>query len=651
MTDLLRRLKTYLDAPTTIQLAQAVPLGVLAGASAATIAAIIGMPAFATSCLGIIFGGLAVNFTSSLIDKIVHAGSEREQVKLIEQGLKDGDKDVQTLVAGALTHAGPEVSAALPPADRDELIIAFEAAMRRAGGPLVGIAGRYAAALRDPSADWGVLQRDVREDAATLTQEIRGVDLVEDAMQEARDVDGRVKQLIEAKTVRGVSQVASGVRGTKPTPPTPTRPCPDCGMAVPVGAAACPSCGMRLGGAQGAAAPPATTPIPLTLTLAPTTYGAQVSWESDLIGRRESRFVSPFAGADLDLVIRALDVLQYPSSGFTAAEADRLTALGIPHHDGLLRNEAHRAVGQILYRALAADLPGAASLTSVRNFATNQGRPLSLHIHLPPDAVALAALPWELLWAPDEPTPLLLSRGHPASLTRHLDLAQALPAPRPGGRPLRVLTIAPQALLDPAMHSAERQARAAAWAPLVASGAVELLPDISPATREAISDTLRRAGPIDVLHYIGHGRFEKGEGQLALDRADGKLAITPISQLAPALAAAQVRLAVLTACQGAMVGAAETGASVLGGVAPALIAQGVPLVVAMQLTVRQTAANRATRVIYEELAAGRSVQAAVAAARLALYTEEQDRASWYVPALYVRSAEAGEAYLVGGTKK
>lgn len=648
MTNLLQRLKTYLDGPTTIQLAQVAPLGVMAGVSAAAIAAIIGAPAFASSGLGIIFGGLAVNFTSTLIDKIVHAGSERERVKAVEQGLAAGDKDVQTLVAGALTQAGPDVAAALPSDDRDELIAAFEAAMRQAGGPLAVIAGRYAAALRDPAADWAALQRDVREEAATLTQAIRGVELVEDATQEAHDVEGRTHQLIEAKIVRGVDQRASGVRKARPAAPN-TRPCPDCGAAMPIGAAACPRCGLRMASAP--AAPPTAAPAALSLTLAPTTYGAEVTWESELLGRRGSRLVSPFSNSDLDLVLRALDVLQHPSAGFTAAEAERFTALGIPHHNGLLRDEAHRAVGQILYRALSADPAGAAALGSMRDFAANQRRPLHIGLHLPPDAVGLAALPWELLWAPGEPTPLLLSRSHPASLTRHLDLAQAVPALRPGGRPLRVLAIAPQALLDPAMHAAERQARAAAWAPLIAAGAVEILPDVSPATREAISDTLRGAGPVDVLHYIGHGRFEGGEGKLALDRADGKLAITPISQLAPALAAAQVRLAVLTACQGAMVGAAEASAGVLGGVAPGLIAQGLPLVVAMQLTVRQTAANRASRVIYEELAAGRSMQAAVAAARLALYTEEQDRASWYVPTLYIRSGAAGEVYLVGEMNK
>jgi hypothetical protein len=67
----------------------------------------------------------------------------------------------------------------------------------------------------------------------------------------------------------------------------------------------------------------------------------------------------------------------------------------------------------------------------------------------------------------------------------------------------------------------------------------------------------------------------------------------------------------------------------------------------MQLTVRNEAAARMSAMLYAELAAGRSVQVALWAARMALYTEEPDGASWYVPALYMRAREDGEAQLLG----
>ena len=270
--------------------------------------------------------------------------------------------------------------------------------------------------------------------------------------------------------------------------------------------------------------------------------------------------------------------------------------------------------------------------------------PLSLSLHMPSGAIALAALPWELLWDPRETTPLLLSRGLAGRLTRHLDLAQAVPPARTGGKPLRVRAIAPHAGMAQAARAAELASRTAAWAPLANSGAVALLPELSPATSEGVATTLRTGGPLDVLHFVGQGYVKDGEGHLLLDRADGNWAPTPVSQLAPAITDAGVSLVVLAACQSASV--AGVDGSMLGGVAPALIAHGVPMVVAMQLTVRQDAANAATRVIYEQLAAGSSVQAAVAKARLHLWTSEPDRASWYVPTLYARTSSEGEISLV-----
>jgi hypothetical protein len=101
------------------------------------------------------------------------------------------------------------------------------------------------------------------------------------------------------------------------------------------------------------------------------------------------------------------------------------------------------------------------------------------------------------------------------------------------------------------------------------------------------------------------------------------------------------RLVVLHACHGAAVGAAAP----LGGLAAALSAAGVPLVLAMQCSLRITAALRLGRAVYEGLARGASVQAAVGDARRALFVEEPDGASWFVPALYVRSRDTGPAYL------
>ena len=377
--------------------------------------------------------------------------------------------------------------------------------------------------------------------------------------------------------------------------------------------------------------------VPLTLRFEQEPDGVEVTWEADVIGTYVSRLTPPYAGADLDLVVRALDLLQFPSDSLTADELARLAALGLPLAGGLLAESAHRAVGQALYRALVADQRGAEALSTVRNYARAEGRALDLRLRFPPAAIELAALPWELLW--DEgPNPLLIGRGQMASCTRHLDLPEAVPPPRRRQGALRILAVTPHAGVGLEERERERAERTAAWGPLIASGEV-VMEELSPATRRAIFERIHSGPTPDIIHFLGHGRYLDGEGRLVLDGADGAWDRVPASRLIALFG--ETRLVVLCACQGATVG--EGG--LLTGVAPALSAAGVPAVVAMQLTVRTGAATRFSEVLYRSLARGESLQRAVVRARQALYVEEQDGASWYVPTVTIRTREPGPLYL------
>ncbi|MEI8166711.1 MAG: hypothetical protein WCG26_10030, partial [Chloroflexales bacterium] len=233
MSTLLQRLTEYLAAPSTMDLAEAVPLGVLAGASAATIAAVIGMPAFTTSGLGVILGGLAVNFTSALIDNILNATSDRERRKLIQQGLQAGDPQVQTLVAGAMVYAGPDVAGALPLADRTDLVTALEQGMRDAGGPLAAIAPRYAAALRAPNADWAALQGTLGRELEMTRQIVRvgKQGKIKEVDQDVTRRKGSIEQILEGgdgAEISGSTQTVTGVRKSRrdPAPPAPSASAP-----------------------------------------------------------------------------------------------------------------------------------------------------------------------------------------------------------------------------------------------------------------------------------------------------------------------------------------------------------------------------------------------------------------------------------------
>jgi hypothetical protein len=357
---------------------------------------------------------------------------------------------------------------------------------------------------------------------------------------------------------------------------------------------------------------------------------------------RHSRFVSPYRGTTPGLVLRALDMAQSlsdPQRLLSPDEQARLLTLGLYHPGGWIVPDAGQRIGRTLYRALTADPRGAQALASIRDYATAHNQPLALNLRLPPDAVELAALPWELLWD-DGALPLLLNQGRVSTCTRHLDLPQALPAPRPYRLPLHILALTPRAGKGNSQRAAEQHARRRAWQPLLDSGQVAM-EELDNVTRQTLVDRLQREPLPDIVHYYGHGRYHEGSGALLLDGPDDAGCWTDASALAAVLG--RVRMVALFACQGAAVNWPH---SLLSGVAPALSAAGVPIVVGMQVSVRISAAIRASSVMYRALAAGWSIQQAISLARQALYVEENDRASWYVPTLYIRTPHIAPVYLL-----
>lgn len=388
--------------------------------------------------------------------------------------------------------------------------------------------------------------------------------------------------------------------------------------------------------------PLAALELPLALRFdAPAGAGsATIRWEAETIGSLTSSFRPPYSGADLALVISALDELQSARRGFSAAELDRLAALGLPVVDGQLHPQAHQAVGRAIFNALTADPEGETALSTIRNVAIAQSRAAVVRLHFTPAAASLAALPWELAWDESD-EPLLLSRGQLIGCVRHLDLAQALPPPRSSGRPLRLTAVTPAAGLAAELRAEERAARLAALAPLVQRGDLLIDEVAGPVTRRALNDHVRQHGAPDIVHFVGHGRYLEGQGYLVLDTPEGGFDPVPASKVVQLLS--QARLVVLHACQSG----ATSAAGLLTGVAPALSAAGVPAVVAMQLAVRVAAAVRFAEELYGALARGESLQRAVSLGRQVLFAEEQDGASWYVPTLTVRARDPSALYLFG----
>lgn len=371
------------------------------------------------------------------------------------------------------------------------------------------------------------------------------------------------------------------------------------------------------------------------------TGDTRITWRAPLLGREESRFSPPYGPAELPLVIRSLDVLQYPHYpdplnerevahfSFSPSEREVLSRLGLWAGERVAA-EAFQTVGGALYAGLGGD--GQRVLKAVSNASIAQGQMTNYVLRFPPDAIDLAALPWELLWD-QERNQAVLIRGHTIdSCERYVDLDVAIPPPLPAGQKLHALALAPTFGIPAEVREAERAARLRSWERLSAAGKLSYA-EVGPLTMVSLNDHLLNAEQRpDIIHYFGHGTYRNGKGYLIFDDGKGGYELINTERLAATLG--DVRLVVIHACQSAMIDG-ERG--LLTGIAPALsVVSGA--VVAMQLTVRTEAATRFAQIFYDQLLdRGRSLQEAVARGRQVLFTEAADGASWYVPTLYIRS--------------
>lgn len=360
---------------------------------------------------------------------------------------------------------------------------------------------------------------------------------------------------------------------------------------------------------------------------------ATLIWDSPAGGSTRSRLDLPFAEADVTLVLRALATAlrpEHPATPlFDAAEQALLTDLALWDGRGVVA-EVDRRVGHLLHQAVLTDPAARSAVEGAWNIAINKRRSLAITLRFPPEAIALASLPWELLW--EEHRLRLRSRAKPTSCVRYLEFAQSL-LPLPAQqRPLRLLIICPKAGTSEQLHAEEQAGRASALQPLAEAGllVVEELPS---ARKSDLTTRLQDGAPVNILHFYGRGIWKDAQTGLMLD--DGPLDADQIAALF-----GDVPLVMLQAGRSGADGTSD----LFAGIAPALSAAGIAAVIAMQFAVSAEAANRFSVVLYQNLARGELLQTAAAKARQAIYAEHKE--SWYVPVVYVRSGEPRPVYLV-----
>ena len=271
-----------------------------------------------------------------------------------------------------------------------------------------------------------------------------------------------------------------------------------------------------------------------------------------------------------------------------------------------------------------------------------------LRLRLRLDSYALADLPWELAYLDRPDTPEgqegmngFLSLDHRISIVRDESLQDAEPLRLPPVSSetfkLLVLLANPEDPLYPALDLEHEHA--------LLREAVEAIPGVE-------LDTLRNPTLTDIggavaegahlLHFAGHGDFARpvragngaGEGRLVLAGPEGRAAPAGAEDIALAVQDRGLRLAVLSACEGAR----RDREVAWSGVAPALVREGIPAVVAMQAPVYDATAKAFTGALYRALAAGRPVDSAVSDGRLAMLQTAGDEPvwDWAVPVLYLR---------------
>lgn len=340
---------------------------------------------------------------------------------------------------------------------------------------------------------------------------------------------------------------------------------------------------------------------------------------------------------DVDDVLREFDGLRRGTRSGEFARGDAAPGK-------VLRDSAYDSdisiqptdLGKRLYQDL---FVGAAASKFDQALGNARGREtgLRINIHIDPDdpeIARLGSLPWELLCHPNMgDLPLSLSRDTP--IVRYVDSPRPMNL-HPFQTPLRVLVVvsSPKGVEELDLET-ERRLIEETW-----GGQPDVeVHFLEKATMNGLDDELRRQD-YHVLHYMGHGDFDKGKGIgiLLMETESGEPDAVDGQTLGLSLQDAKsMRMVFLNACNTANISTVE-GKNPYAGVASALVLAGVPSVIAMQFPIADTAAIAFTTNLYPRLVEGYPLDAAVNEARKAIRLADRSSLEWATPVLFMRTS-------------
>ena len=307
------------------------------------------------------------------------------------------------------------------------------------------------------------------------------------------------------------------------------------------------------------------------------------------------------------------------------------------------RPQTNEQLGSRLFAALFAR-EGLEHLDqAIATLASKPHRGLCLRLHFDlndPIQARLSQLPWELLFRPDQQR--FLAQSDRTPIVRHLALPGSVPRFDLPAR-LRILLVAASPVdLDPLDLSPELDKIRGSWEQDNVEVKVLIGRQAPQHQHDDLGTRLReelRRGEYHVLHFMGHGTIdpENLDGVLFLETSDGIASRVSGEHFAHWLINHRsLRLVVLNACStGQPAGDLEP----FLGVAPALVRAGIPGVLAMQDPMPDALAIAFSRVLYQSLASGTSVEAALSQARVELYALRPDTRLWSTPVLFERDPQ------------
>jgi hypothetical protein len=299
--------------------------------------------------------------------------------------------------------------------------------------------------------------------------------------------------------------------------------------------------------------------------------------------------------------------------------------------------EAVKTLGKGLYEALfSGDVRDCWRSSLSEAEAQNAGLRLRLRIA---DAPGLNDIPWEYLYNKSLNRFLSLSEYTP--LIRYLDLPERI-RPLEVDAPLKILVMISSPADYPALDVEGEWSRLnKALAGLIGSGHVRLERLATP--RLSVLQRKLRGDEFHVLHFVGHAGFDREtqDGVLLLCDEAGKGRLVAAENLGTILHDHRsLRLVVLNACEGSR----SSRSDPFAGVAQTLVQQGIPAVIAMQFEITDEAAITFAEEFYAATADGYPVDAALSAARKAIFAAGND-IEWGTPVLYLR-APNGQLFTV-----